>query len=112
MVLMIAAAIAGAWRYLPAPSFQQNIVSTADLGLLLLDADDGISVLAVQDKSLAEQAGICPGDVLMRINAIPLTTVEMLDGLLMNNSEDPLLIDVQRGNAVFCIKISTTSIVH
>ena len=112
ILLLAAAASLMVWMHSSETASPPIITSSADLGLLLVDTEKGISVLAVQDKSLAEQAGICPGDVLMRINAIPLTTVEMLDGLLMNNSEDPLLIDVQRGNAVFCIKISTTSIVH
>lgn len=112
MVIIAAVAAAMAWRYLPIPSSQPSVVSAADLGLLLLDTDDGISVLGVRDKSIAEQAGICPGDGLMGINGNALTTVEGLDDFLMNDSDDTLVFELQRGKDVFCVKISLTSIVH
>ena len=66
IVLMIAAVLAIAYSRLPAPSFQADIASAADLGLLL-DTDEDISVLGVQDKSIAEQMGIHPEDVLLHI---------------------------------------------
>ena len=112
MIVLAVAAAAMAWIYLPIPSPQQDVVSAADLGLLLLDGDDGISVLGVLDKSLAEQAGIDPGDVLTRINETSLTTVEMLDNLLMNGSADTFVLELQRGKNVFFVEISLASIVY
>ena len=112
MIVLAVAAATMAWIYLPIPSPQQDVVSAAELGLLLLDGDDGISVLGVLDKSLAEQAGIEPGDVLMRINETSLTTVEMLDSLLMNGGGDTFVLELQRGKNVFSVEISLASIVY
>ena len=112
IVLMTVAAIAIVRSCLPAPSFQTDIASAADLGLLLLDTEEGISVLGVQDKSIAEQVGIHPEDVLLHINGVSLSTVEALDDLLINCSEDTLLFKLQRGKNEVSVKITLPSIVY
>lgn len=112
IILIAAAAIAIACSSLPAPSFQTDIASAADLGLLLLDTNEGISVLGVQDKSIAEQVGIHPEDVLLHINGISLSTVEALDNLLINCSEDTLSFKLQRGKNEVSVQITLPSIVY
>ena len=89
-----------------------GIASAADLGLLLLDTNEGISVLGVQDKSIAEQVGIHPEDVLLHINGISLSTVEALDNLLINCSEDTLSFKLQRGKNEVSVQITLPSIVY
>ena len=114
LAIMAAAAFAAAiaWKYLPVPSHNTDVAGAADLGLLLLDSDDGLSVLGVQDNSLAEQADIRPGDVLMRINDTSLSTAETLDSMLMNDRSNTLVFELQRGKNVLSVKISLAPIVY
>ena len=112
MIVIAVAAAAISWTCLPVSSSQPGVVSAADLGLLLLDTAEGVSVLGVQNKSLADQADIQPGDILLHVNGSSLSTAEALDNLLGARSETTLLIDLQRGNDVFCVKISLASIVY
>ena len=112
VIVLAAAAVVIARHSPPAPSSQTGVASAADLGLLLLDTDEEISVLGVQDKSLAERADIRPGDVLLHINGISLSTVEALDSMLRSRSEDTLLIGLQRGKDIFSVRISSVSIIH
>ena len=112
-ILVIAAvAIAMSWNSLHIPSSQSGIVSAADIGLLLLDTGEGVSVLGVQDNSVAEQANIHPGDLLLHLNGSSLNTVDMLNSLLIKGNEETLLIDLQRGKNIFSVKISLASIIH
>lgn len=54
----------------------------AALGLMLLDGDEGVSVLAVRDGSPADRAGIEPGDVLLQANGSAVTDTLQLEELL------------------------------
>ena len=103
LLLIAAAGIVVAWQVFPLFASQPAGSSAAELGMLLLDTDEGISVLAVQSKSVAEQLGICPGDRLLEMNGTPLSTAEALDGLLMNEGEKNVSLRLQRGTDIFSV---------
>ena len=68
-------------------SLPEAATSTAGLGMMLLDGTEGVSVLAVQDDSLAERAGIRPTDLLTRLNGTPFASVDELETLLQGPQE-------------------------
>lgn len=74
------------------PSSPEITASTAELGMMLLDGTDGVSVLAVRDGSIAERAGICPTDLLMRLNGISFASVDELDMLLQCSLESDICL--------------------
>ena len=65
----------------------QVITCSEDLGILLQEDDEGLSVIAVQDNSIANQSGIEPGDTLLALNETPLVSLDKLDKLLQANNE-------------------------
>ena len=74
------------------PSLPKITASTAELGMMLLDDTDGVSVLAVQDGSVAERVGIRPTDLLLRLNGIPFASVDELDMLLQGILESDICL--------------------
>lgn len=112
ILLLAAAASLTAWVHSSETSAPSVISSASDLGLLLVDTEEGVSVLGVQDKSIAESVDIFPGDLLLQINGIPLSTAEMLDSLLANADGDEFLIRLQRRNDLLSVKISLRSIIQ
>jgi len=58
---------------IPAPP-DKAVTRMAELGLVLLDGEEGVSVLAVRNRSTADRAGILPGDVLLQADGIALPT--------------------------------------
>lgn len=56
--------------------------SSAALGMMLLEREKGLYVLAVTQDSPADRADILPGDYLLRAEGIPLDSVEQLDEML------------------------------
>ena len=70
---------------------------TAAIGLVLLEEDEGLYVLAVMDGSRASSAGIQPGDRLTAARGTSLHTVAQLEALLTDSlAEGALLLTVQR----------------
>lgn len=65
--------------------------SSASLGLMLLDGEDCVQVLAVTDQSPADYAGFQPGDCILRSGAAAVTTTEDFEQLL------------NRGNTLECL---------
>lgn len=61
--------------------------SSAALGLMLLDREAGLYVLAVTQDSPADRAGIHPGDVLLKAADAPLHEPAQLDALLGGGQE-------------------------
>lgn len=86
-LVLLAACIIMHVFFIAAPSLPQEAVSPANLGMMLLDNADGVSVLAVQDGSAAERAGIRPTDLLMRLNGTPFNSTEELERLLQSPIE-------------------------
>ncbi|MGN0778725.1 MAG: PDZ domain-containing protein [Aristaeellaceae bacterium] len=103
--VLVVAVVAGAWLYLSRPALPSGITSAAELGLMLLDTEEGLSVLAVRENSAAEQAGIHPGDVLLTLNDAPLSTVDMLDDCLLAGREATLLLQLQRGSETGTVRL-------
>lgn len=56
--------------------------SSASLGLVLLEKENGLYVLAVTQDSPADRADIRPGDYLLRAETENVTTVPQLDALI------------------------------
>lgn len=71
--------------------------SGAALGLMLLEKEKGVYVLAVTQDSLADQAGIAPGDYLLRVNGMPLRDAAQLDALI--DQAEELQVELYRQNA-------------
>lgn len=78
------------------PSSSEITASAAELGMMLLDDADGVSVLAVRDGSIAERAGIRPVDLLMRLNGISFASVDELDMLLQSSLETDICLYLVR----------------
>lgn len=61
--------------------------STASLGLMLLEKESGIYVLAVTQGSPADKAGICPGDTLIAPEREEAADIAWLEALLAAGEE-------------------------
>ena len=74
-----------------APSHAQR---TAELGLMLLDEDSGLFVLAITEYSPAWRAGFQAGDLLLSSGDTPLTSAQQLEAMISAASgEVPVLLD-------------------
>lgn len=73
----------------------ENATRMAALGLMLLDGDDGVSVLAVRNGSPADRAGIEPGDVLLQADGSDVTDIVQLEELLLQ-AEQQMCIELRR----------------
>lgn len=80
---------------------------SAELGLILLDQDDGLFILAVIADSAAEQAGFRAGDLLLRSGETPLTTTTMLESLITQDHEE-LSILLERNGKQLSLELPTT----
>ena len=89
LILVMALALAAmglALAFLCAPA-RENAAPPArmtELGLMLLEEEDGIYVLAVTDRSPACRAGIEPGDLLTGVNGDSLTEIAQLEAMLQD----------------------------
>lgn len=61
--------------------------SAASLGLMLLEKESGLYVLAVAQGSPAEKAGICPGDTLIAPEREEAADIAWLEALLATGEE-------------------------
>lgn len=86
----------------PAPA--ETATSTAALGLVLLDSDEGVFVLAVKDKSTADQAGIHPGDLLLQADGQPFATILQLEALLPASKQFDLQL-MRRPQEVLTVRL-------
>lgn len=65
--------------------------SSASLGLMLLDGENCVQVLAVTDQSPADYAGFQPGDDILRSGSVPVESAAAFEQLL------------NRGNTLECL---------
>lgn len=65
-------------------------------GLVLLNEDERVYVLAVSEQSPADLSGLEPGDYITRVNGEPVGTMEALDELLIGSPKAPELTIVRR----------------
>lgn len=67
---------------------------TAELGLMLLDEENGLFVLAITEYSPAWQAGFQAGDLLLSSGDTQLTSVLQLESMIASaGGEVPVLLD-------------------
>ena len=99
--LLLVALIVGVWFGLNETKSFTDVSAggSAALGLVLLDSENGVYVLAVSDKSPAHHAGLQPGDVILTAGEMPLEEPSTLDQLV-NKAEKNLLLTVQREKQV------------
>ena len=69
---------------------------SASLGLVLLNAEQGVYVLAVSAQSTAELAGLEPGDYILSAQGEALGDITALDAQLQSSQE--LHLSVRRGD--------------
>lgn len=88
---------AGLWSWLSASRKEQDAggVSSAALGLVLLESEQGVYVLAVSDKSPAWYAGLEPGDVILASGETQLSIPSALDALL-ETADSALPLTIRR----------------
>lgn len=70
--------------------------NSAGYGLVLLNEDERVYVLAVSEQSTADLSGLEPGDYITRVNGEPVGTMEALDELLTGSPKAPELTIVRR----------------
>lgn len=78
-----------------APSSLSGWDDSGDLGLVLLNDEQCVYVLAVSDQSPAHRAGVEPGDYILNANGLEIADTEALDALLQT-AKTPLLLTIRR----------------
>lgn len=77
--------------------------SSASLGLMLLDGENCVQVLAVTDRSPADYAGFQPGDRILRTGTAPVNSTEDFEQLL--NRDKPLECLIRRDGREMKLRI-------
>lgn len=95
LALLLLAAAGIGWRSFVTAPEQPAAVDSASLGLLLLDAEGSVYVLAVSDRSQADQAGLEPGDCILSAGEKQLPDTAAFNELLQMN-RDQLLLTIRR----------------
>ncbi len=79
---------------------------SAALGLLLQETGGGVYVLAVSERSPAEQAGLRPGDHILRAGDAMMTDAALLSELLEAGDEAiPLLVRRTEGDITLTLPL-------
>ena len=65
-------------------------------GLVLLNEDERVYVLAVSEQSTADLSGLEPGDYITRVNGEPVGPREALDDVLTGSPQAPALTVIRR----------------
>lgn len=77
--------------------------SSASLGLMLLDGENCVQVLAVTDRSPADYAGFRPGDRILRSGAVAVENTAAFEQLL--NRDKPLECLIRRDGREMKLRI-------
>lgn len=85
---------------------EQPVTRSAELGLILLDENNGLFVLAVTEDSPASRAGFRPGDLLLQSGDIHLTTSTQLEKML-HTQQDTLSILLERNGLRLHLNLPT-----
>ena len=80
VIVAVAALAAACWLNRSEPCATQG--TSTGLGLMLLEKEAGLYVLAVTDGSPADRADIHPGDYLLRAGDASLKTTAQLDEVI------------------------------
>lgn len=95
LLLLVAAVGLGLYMGLTRDVTPPSRGSSAALGLMLLEKEEGLYVLAVTQGSPADRSGVQPGDYLVSSGEAPLESIQQLDTLLGAGSA-PLLLMLNR----------------
>ena len=93
LLLMLMAA---AGLLLPSGGGDAAWTDSASLGLVLLEREDGVYILAVSEGSAADQAGLLPGDCILHVAGGPLADAAAFEQLLKVGSPS-LPMTIRRG---------------
>jgi serine protease Do len=81
--------------------FPQKLVDSTvwdRLGLRLRPVQGGMSISAVRPSTAANQAGLEPGDVVVRVNQVPVTNAEAFkEAIIQARGKQSVLLLVKRG---------------
>lgn len=86
VLVLVASGVIGV-RLFSRPTPSDSQPDAAALGLLLLDAEDGLLVLAVSDRSTADQAGLQPGDHILCVEGEVLEEPQKFNDCLQKGTE-------------------------
>lgn len=88
------------------PEFEENFVPSPKLGVILEEKEEGLKVKEVLKESLAEKAGLKPGDLLVKIDGNELKKVSDLKlHLTFKEKGDTLKLELLRGNEKIIVEI-------
>jgi len=86
----------GVYHGMNRPSVSPQGMSSAALGMVLLEAEDGVYVLAVSDQSPAHRAGLEPGDYIQQMDGQDIGDPAAMDAYLCTG-KDGIRLTVRRG---------------
>ena len=78
----------------------------AGLGMMLEEDAGGVSVLAVQQKSIADRAGVIPGDLLLRANDAPFANISELDRLFGHFAPSGIRLQLMRAGEPVMVQLA------
>lgn len=106
LLLALALLAAGIWHGVHPKEPVAAAGSSAGLGLMLLEREAGLYVLAVTQDSPADRAGIHPGDYLLRAAEQELWQVAALDALI---DADPgrVTLELRRDDQLLQVALPT-----
>ena len=88
------------------PPPQQAASSPAGLGMMLEEDGGGVSVLAVQQKSVADRAGVIPGDLLLRANDAPFASISELNRLFGHFGPSGIQLQLMRAGEPVMVQLA------
>lgn len=104
LLLALAVLAAGLTYFLREEEEPLSGGSSAALGMMLLEREKGLYVLAVTQDSPADRADVHPGDYLLRVEEIALDSVEQLDELI-DAAERELTVWVRRNGEELLLRL-------
>ena len=101
VLAFVAMLLAGVYHLTHWPDAPIEDVSSAALGMMLLEKENRLYVLAVTKGSAAERAGVLPGDYLLRLEDEMLGGMSELEAL-MEDAQEPMELLIRReGQEIF-----------
>lgn len=86
------------WHFRTTAPTEETITRITALGMMVVEEENGLYVLAVTSDSRADRAGMEPGDRLLRANDVKLTSVTQLEEVMRSTPPDVFRLTVQRGD--------------
>ena len=102
-LLFLAVLMHGPFHSAPPP---QAGSGPAGLGMMLEEDAGGVSVLAVQQKSVADRAGVIPGDLLLLANDAPFATISELDRLFGRFAPSGIRLQLMRAGEPVMVQLA------